>query len=46
MSLIPLHLDVLERNDGSVYTCIESWWLLELKLVRLSPDGYYARVFD
>ena len=46
ISFIPLHLDALERSNEVVYTWIKTWGLSELKLVRLTPDGGYARVFD
>ena len=44
LSFIPLHLDAMERSNGAVHTWVESWWLSELKLVKLTPDGWYARV--
>ena len=46
LSFIPLHLDAMERSNGAVHTWVESWWLSELKLVKLTPDGWYDRVFD
>ena len=39
LSFIFLHLDVLEQSNGAVCTWVESWWLPELKLVWLTPDG-------
>ena len=40
-----LHSFTLGCN-GAVHSCVESWWLSELKLVKLTPDGWYDRVFD
>ena len=46
LSFIPLHLDALERINGAVHTWVESWWLPKLMLVKLTPNGWYSRVFD
>ena len=45
ISFIPLELDTLKRSNGAIYTWVESWWLPELKLVRLTSNRWYARVF-
>lgn len=46
LSFISLELDTLERSNEAVYTWVEAWWLPELKFVRLTSEGWYARMFD